>query len=159
MGAAKDSISAMLWRANRGPQVWVARPELVERMLKDGDKDIKEVETPPVNEGLKALFEKRLSEALQVVDQLPNCPIYEPPLVELYDDIRFSILFGMHGNAINLCGTLLEFVLKYVRFLRDYGRKEAFNQDAWTTYIEKQTLHNAIERARKEGFIDERKVS
>ena len=101
MSGKKDSISAMLWRANRGPQVWVARPELVEQLIKDGDKDVQEVETPPVDEGLKALFNDRLTLALAIADQLPICPIYEPPLVELYDDIRFSILFGMHGNAIN----------------------------------------------------------
>lgn len=155
MAGAKDSISAMLWRANRGPQLWVAHPRQVERMIEQGDKDIKEVETLPVEEGLRALFDERLRKGLEIQSQLPICPIYEPPLVELYDDIRFSILFGMHGNAINLCGVLLEFVLKHVRFLRDHGREEAFNQAAWTEYVEKQTLHNAIERARKEGFIDD----
>lgn len=57
MSGAKDSISSMLWRASRGPQLWVARPETVEQMIKDGDKDVQEVQTPPVEEGLKTLFE------------------------------------------------------------------------------------------------------
>jgi hypothetical protein len=155
MSGAKDSIPSMLWRASRGPQLWVAGPETIEQMIKDGDKDVQEVKTPPVEEGLKALFDERLTAALAIADQLPVCPIYEPSLVDLYDDIRFSILFGMNGNAINLCGMLLEFVLKYVRFLKDHGEDETFNQEIWSDYIEKPMLNSAIEKARKEGFIDE----
>jgi hypothetical protein len=39
--------------------------------------------------------------------------------------------------------------------LKDHGKDETFNQEIWSEYIEKPMLHNAIEKARKEGFIDE----
>ncbi len=155
MSSGEDDVSKMLWRAARSGTVCVAQPELIEQLLKEGDKNVSEVKHVPVEEGLKAIFAQRLLAAQRIVDKLLPCPIYEPPLVELYDDIRLSIIFGMNGNAINLCGVLLEFILKYVRFLRDHGRDVTFNNLAWSKYIESSTLHNAIELARSDGFIDD----
>jgi len=52
MAREKDSIASMLWRANLGPEIIVAKPETIEKLRQKGEP-ISEVELPSDEDSIK----------------------------------------------------------------------------------------------------------
>jgi hypothetical protein len=151
-----DSVHALVHRALRGNQLVVANPETIKRGIQKGEP-ITEIDELPAHVAINRLFEDRRQKAQAIASQLLPCPVEDAPVLHLYDQIRQCILFGLNGTALVLCGMLVEYALKASLYHKEIGSETPFDTTAWEKY-EKITLGPAIDRAKKEGIIDDAKA-
>jgi hypothetical protein len=147
-----DSIGLLVHRLLRGPKLAVASPETIEKASSLGHP-IQQIPEMSLEESIDKLFDNRKQLALQIAGRLPSCPIWDVPILYLYDEIRQCMMFGMNGTAITFCGIMVEFILKYAIFSKCQKDNVNFDSEAWKEFEEKMTLRPAIEAAKREGLL------
>ena len=76
-------------------------------------------------------------------------------LIYFYDQIRACILFKLHSVAITLCGTMVEYSLKYCSYLVEAQNATVFDAELWATF-EKDDFGKSIQRASANRLLDEK---
>ncbi|MCB0310218.1 MAG: hypothetical protein KDD42_03220 [Bdellovibrionales bacterium] len=148
-----DSISALVYRLLRGPEVLVASPETIRKMAANGEP-LRQVPDIPTEQAIDKLFEQRKAEAKEIADSLLPAPIPEAVYLYLYDQIRACALFGLFGPAITYCGLLVEYALKACTYIVESNGNPNFSGAEWDEF-ETLTFGQMIPRAQKAGLIDE----
>lgn len=149
-----DSISLLVHRLLRGPELMVVSSKTIERASLLGHP-IQHIPEEPLEESIEKLFNSRKQLALQIARSLPPCPTSDVPILFLYDEIRQCMMFGMNGTAITLCGILVEFILKYAIFSNRQTDNVNFDSEAWKEFEGKMTLRPAINAAKSEGLLND----
>lgn len=135
----------------------IATPEVIEK-LKSKGLPIVEKEPLTLEETLDNLFSKREKVALENARKLPDTPInMEPAIQSLYTEIQECIIFSLNGAAITLMGILVEFVLKYVTYIKEVGGHAIYESSKWDEF-ENIAFDSAIKRAEKVGLLDKKIV-
>ena len=150
----RDNVPRMIRRLMRGPQVVVMNPETIQKEIEKGGP-VQFVPDKPMPDAIHELFEDRKKHALDIAPKLIPCPIPEPLLIYFYDQIRACVLFKLHSVAITLCGTLVEYSLKYCSYLIESKGPTGFDSNLWETF-ERDDFGRSIERAFNNSLLDEK---
>lgn len=150
----RDNISRMIHRLMRGPQVVVMNPETIQKEIEKGGP-VQVVPDKPMPNAIQELFEDRKTHALDIAQKLIPCPIPEPLFIYFYDQIRACVLFKLYSVAITLCGTLVEYSLKYCSHLIESKGSTGFDSKLWETF-ESDNFGRSIQRALKNNLLDEK---
>ena len=150
----RDNVSRMIWRLMRGPRVVVMNPETIQKEFEKGGP-VKILPDKPMPDAIQELFEDRKKHALGIAPKLIPCPIPEPLLTHFYDQIRACVLFKLHSVAITLCGTLVEYSLKYCSYVIESKGSTEFDSNLWATF-ERDDFGRSIQRAFNNSLLDDK---
>lgn len=150
----KDTVSRMVRRLMRGPQFVVMNPETIQKEIEKGGP-VQVGPDKPMADAIRELFKERKIHALEVARKLIPCPICEPLLIHFYDQIRACVLFKLHSVAITLCGTLVEYSLKYCSYLIESKGSTEFDPNLWETF-ERDDFGRSIQRAFNNRLLNDK---
>lgn len=133
-------------------QIQIANPSDLQRLVEQGVLSQKPQERT-LAESVEILFETRKKVAVELAARMPGEPPPGHPSIDsLYNEIRESILFGLNGAAITLCGILVEYALKYAAYTIDVGGLQKYDPGLWDNY-ETKTFGPAVDAAAAFGLL------